>query len=237
MPSVSQIMKQLRQSGSEQTRKIFTRHGADPERLLGVKIGDMKPMAKKIKGQQELAYQLYDTGIYDAMYLAGMVADGSQMTKTLLNQWARQADWYMIAEYSVPGVATENKHAQALALKWIKAKKEHVASCGWATYAGLVATRSDEDLDLSEIRDLLSQIVDQIDQSKNRIRYAMNGFVISVGAYVKPFLKQAKSAAKKIGKLEINMGQTSCKTPVAIDYIAKIENMGRVGKKRKTIKC
>jgi hypothetical protein len=61
--------------------------------------------------------------------------------------------------------------------------------------------------------------------------------VISVGAYVKPLLKQAKATAQQIGEVSVDMGDTSCKVPVATAYIAKIEGMGRVGKKRKTMRC
>ena len=71
----------------------------------------------------------------------------------------------------------------------------------------------------------------------NRVRYQMNSFIISVGSYVKPLLAKAKAAAKKVGPVEVDMGDTACKTPLATDYIAKIEKMGRVGNKRKTLKC
>ena len=65
----------------------------------------------------------------------------------------------------------------------------------------------------------------------------MNGFVIGVGTYIRPLLKHAKAAAKKLGKVEVDMGDTSCKVPLATEYIAKVEKAGRVGKKRKSIKC
>jgi 3-methyladenine DNA glycosylase AlkD len=48
--------------------------------MFGVKVGDLKPIVKQIKGDQELAMQLYATGNSDAMYLAGLVADGRKMT-------------------------------------------------------------------------------------------------------------------------------------------------------------
>ena len=83
----------------------------------------------------------------------------------------------------------------------------------------------------------MDQIVEQIDKAPNRVRYSMNGFVISVGSYVKPLLKQAKATAKKIGVVTCDMGDTACKVPLATTYIEKIETMGRIGKKRKTIKC
>ena len=71
----------------------------------------------------------------------------------------------------------------------------------------------------------------------NRARYAMNGFVIAVGIYVKPLLAQAKAAAEEIGAVSIDMGRTACEVPLASAYIAKAEAAGRVGKKKKTIRC
>ena len=94
-----------------------------------------------------------------------------------------------------------------------------------------------KELDLKEIEGLLKQIEKDIDKASGRVRYTMNGFVISVGSYVKPLSKKAKATAKKLGKVEVDMGDTACKVPVATDYIEKIENSGRAYKKRKTIKC
>ena len=71
----------------------------------------------------------------------------------------------------------------------------------------------------------------------NKVRYVMNQFVIAVGAYVKPLLAEAKKAAQAIGTVSVDMGDTACKVPDASEYIAKIEAMGRVGKKRKTVRC
>jgi len=236
-PSLAQVMKSLKAKGSEQVRKTFARHGAAGGEMFGVRVGDLKPIAKTLKGQQALGLELFDTGNYDAMYLAGMVVDGAQMTKTQLNAWARQAEWQMIAEYTVPWVASESPHGRALALKWMDAKKEHVAAAGWNSYSGLVTTLPDSDLDLAEVRSLLKRVEQQIDDAPNRVRYCMNGFVIAVGAYVTSLNKAAKATAKKIGKVAVDMGGTACKVPLAVDYIAKIEDSGRGGKKRKTIRC
>ncbi|MEM7457346.1 MAG: DNA alkylation repair protein [Planctomycetota bacterium] len=236
MKTVNQVMTALKKKGSAQTRKIYERHGC-PDNFFGVKVGDLKVIAKQIKGNQDLACELYDTCNADAMYLAGIVADGSQMTKKQLDDWAKKAPWHMVSEYSVPGVTCESKHSRALAMKWIKAKKEGVASCGWNTYSGIVTTTDDDELDLKEVEALLKKVEKEIDKAPNRVRYTMNAFVIAVGGYVKPLAAKAKALAKKLGKVEVNMGETSCKVPVATDYIAKMEKSGRAFKKRKTIKC
>jgi 3-methyladenine DNA glycosylase AlkD len=238
MESVKSIMAELKSKGSEKTRRTYARHGMPEDRMFGVSIADLKIIAKRIKGQQELACNLYETGNLDAMYLAGLVADGSQMTRKQLDAWATGAQGMtMISEYTVPWVAVESPHARDLAMKWIRSKHEHIASCGWCTYAGIVATTADEALDLAEIRDLLNTIVKEIDGAQNRVRYTMNGFVIAVGVHVKPLSTQAKAAAMEIGEVSVDMGGTACKVPLATTYIEKSETAHKVGYKRKTIRC
>lgn len=237
MNTTKQVMAALKKAGNPLRIKTFANHGAPPDKMFGVSVADMKVIAKKIKGEQELAYGLYETGNRDAQYLAAMVADGAEMNRSLLDKWTRDACWQMVSEYAVPGVATESEYAQSLANKWIKAKKEKVASCGWNTYSGIVAVRGDDEIDINEIGDYLDQIESGIDDAHNRVRYTMNGFVIAVGAYVKPLTKRAKAIARRLGKVDVELGGTSCKVPLALEAITKIEKAGRIGKKRKTIKC
>ena len=92
-------------------------------------------------------------------------------------------------------------------------------------------------LDLTEIEKLLGTVVKDIKTAANRVRYAMNGFVNAVGSYVKPLSKQAKAAAKQIETISVDVGDTDCKIPLATAYIERIESAGRLGKKRKTIRC
>jgi 3-methyladenine DNA glycosylase AlkD len=238
MPTAASILADLKSKGKENTRKIYARHGMAADRVYGVSVADLKLIAKTIKRQQALALDLYSSGIMDAMYLAGMVAHGAQMTRKQLNEWAEGAAYMqMIAEYTVPWVTVESSHARDLAIQWIQSKNEHVASAGWCTLSGLVTTQPDSALDLKEIEYLLNTAVKGIPTAQNRVRYTMNGFIIAVGSYVKPLLKQAKAAAAKVGAVEVDMGETACKVPLASEYIEKAESLGRTGQKRKTIRC
>lgn len=238
MPNLKSIIAELKSKGKETTRRTYTRHGVPEGRTFGVSIADLKVIAKTIKADQQLALDLFETGNVDAMYLAGMVANGKQMTKAQLEDWAKRARGLTaVSEYSVPWVAVESPHARALAMKWINSKDEHIASGGWCTYAGIIATTPDEGLDLAEIESLLDRVVRDINGSQNRVRYTMNGFVIAVGVYVRPLSAQAKAAAKQLGEVHVDMGDTACLVPLATAYIQKCEAAGKVGKKRKTIKC
>jgi hypothetical protein len=119
----------------------------------------------------------------------------------------------------------------------MNSKEESVAAAGWCSYSGLVATKPDAELDLKEIEGLLERVVKEIASAKNRVRYTMNGFVISVCSYVKPLSKQAKAAAQKIGTVSVDMGGTACEVPSALEMIATMEARGKIGVKRKTIRC
>lgn len=238
MPTAASVMAGLKKKGSEKMRKMYARHGMATERVFGVSVADLKIIAKTIKGQQALACELYETGNLDAMYLAGMVADGSQMSSKQLNGWAEgAANLQMISEYTVAWVAVENPDARELAIRWIKSKKERMACSGWCTYAGLVAIKPDGELDVAEIEGLLGTIAKEIKGAQNRVRYTMNNFVIAVGTYVKPLLKQAKACARQIGAVSVDLGDTACEIRPAAAHIEKMEASGRVGKKRKTIRC
>lgn len=238
MPTVTSVMADLQAKGSEKGRKTYVRHGIPADRVFGVSVADLKLIAKKIKGQQDLAYGLYNTGNMDAMYLAGMVANGSRMTRDQLNHWADRSEHMpMISEYTVPWVAVENPHGRDLAVQWTGTKKDHVATSGWCTYSGLVATQDDATLDLPEIEELLRRVVQGIGQAPNRVRKTMNGFLIAVGTHVQPLLAQAKKSAQDIGPVAVDVGDTACKVPDAIAYIEKAEKAGTVGEKRKTLRC
>jgi 3-methyladenine DNA glycosylase AlkD len=230
------ILNELKPLGQESYKKILLNHGIR-EPILGVKIEHMKKIQKRIKKNYQLALDLYDTGIYDAMYLAGLIADDQKMTKKDLQHWVENANGSMTCEYTVPWVAAESLHGREVALKWIDSKKESIAAAGWATLSSLVAIKDDADLDLAELKQLLERIQKTIHKQLNRVCYTMNGFVIAVGSYVKPLTSLALQTAAKIDTVNVNVGDTACKVPDAAEYIKKVQERGAIGKKRKTAKC
>jgi hypothetical protein len=80
-------------------------------------------------------------------------------------------------------------------------------------------------------------VVKTIHDRPDLVRYVMNGFVIALGCFVAPLHADAVAAAKKIGKVEVDMGDTACQVPFAPDYIAKVKARRTIGKKRKSAKC
>ena len=231
-----EVLKELVGYANSNTKNTFLKHGAK-EPLFGVKVQDLKTILKKTKKDHQLAMALYDTGNSDAMYLAGLMADENQIKKTDLQRWVKKAYWSYLSEYTVPWVASESPFGLELALEWIESKKETISCAGWATFSNLVALKENKDLDLKLIDRLLDRVEKNIHQSQNRVKYTMNGFVISVGGYIASLNKKAKAVAVKIGKVDVHMGGTACKVPSAPEYILKMEARGTLIKKRKMARC
>jgi 3-methyladenine DNA glycosylase AlkD len=234
--TAKEIIAQLKPLGSEGYRKILRSHGIkDP--MFGVKIEELKKIQKRVKKDYQLALDLYDTGIYDAMYLAGLIADDEKMTRKDLQRWVVKADSSALCSYTVSWVTAGSNHGRELALEWVDSKDENVAAAGWSTLSSLVSIKDDADLDLPELKRLLERVQKTIHEQPDRVRYLMNGFVIAVGSFVKPLTDLAVETANEIGKVMVDMGDTACKVPFAPEYIEKVRKRGSVGKKRKSAKC
>jgi 3-methyladenine DNA glycosylase AlkD len=234
--AVAEIVKQLKSLGRDSYKSVLLKHDIN-EPVFGVKIDELKKFQKQIKTDYQLALDLYDTGIYDAQYLAGLIADDAKMSKKDLGKWLTKGNGLTGCKTIVAWVAAGSKHGREMALEWIDSKIQNAAATGWATLSSLVAITDDAHLDLAELKRLLKRVEQTIDREPDDVRYAMNGFVIAVGTYVAALTELALKTGEKIGKLTVDMGETACKVPYSPEYIQKAIKRGVIGKKRKSAKC
>jgi len=234
--TAKEVLKELKSLGSEATKKTLLRHGAR-EPVFGVKVADLKPIQKRIKKDYQLALDLYASGNFDAMYLAGLIADDKKMTKKQLQDWAKAAYGGWLSGFVVPWVAAESDHGWEIGLKWIESKDDVIASIGWGSIGALTSITPDEDLDIPALKKLLRRVQKEIHKTENNTREAMNRFVIALGSNVVLLKDFAIDIGNKIGPVNIDHGDTACATPFSPDQIRKVEKRGAIGKKRKTTKC
>lgn len=235
--TAQEVLAELKTLGSESTKRMMMKNHGVREPFFGVKIGDMKEIVKRIKKDHQLALDLYDSGNYDAMYLAGLIADDARMSKQDLQRWVEKAYAGSLPGATVAWVAAGSPHGREMALKWIDSDQPMIAAAGWSTLSGIVALKADADLDLAGLKKLLQRVKKEIHHAPDAARYSMNNFIISVGGHVMPLTELAIRTAEEIGPVTANLGNNSCEVPPAADYIRKMQSQGKTGKKRKTVKC
>jgi 3-methyladenine DNA glycosylase AlkD len=233
---VETVLKELELLGTERTKKVYMQQGAR-EPVFGVATGAMKPLAKKIKINQVLAEELYATGNYDAMYFAGIIADPKAMTEVDFDRWMEGAYFYMISDFIVAVTLAETNFAQAVSDRWIATGKELYVSAGYSCYCWLLGSRRDEEFHREKLNTMLETVEKTIHSSPDRAKYAMNNFVSTVGVSYIPLHEKAVSVANTIGTVDILRGKTKCRVPVAADEIQKAVDKGRLGFKRKNVRC
>ncbi|WP_078550786.1 DNA alkylation repair protein [Litchfieldia alkalitelluris] len=230
------VMQELESLGKERTKKLYISNGAH-EPLFGVATGAMKPIAKKIKFNQSLADELYATGNYDAMYFAGIIAEPKAMTESDYDRWMGGAYFYMLSDYVVAVTLSESDIAQNVADNWIASGEELKMSAGWSCYCWLLGNRKDAEFSESKISNMLDLVKNKIHDSPARAKSAMNNFVYTVGISYVLLHEKAVETAKEIGVVEVKRDMKKNSLLNASESIQKEVERGRVGFKRKYVRC
>ncbi|MGH2351210.1 MAG: DNA alkylation repair protein [Chloroflexota bacterium] len=218
MAEFDEVMDELRSLGTAQNVKIYRRHGAG-EDVFGVSYADLGRLKKRLKVDHPLARALWQSGNHDARVLATMIADPAQMSEADLDAWLADLESYVLAG-AVADLASQTPGVKDRMERWTSSDEEWVGRAGWLL-AGYLA-QQDATLPDAYFEDLLSRIEARLHGSKNRMRDAMNSAIIAIGSRNRHLEQRAKAVAQRIGKVEVDHGQTGCKTPDAISYIDKV---------------
>ncbi|NWQ42764.1 DNA alkylation repair protein [Bacillus sp. EB106-08-02-XG196] len=230
------VMQELEALSNERLKKMYIGNGAQ-EPLFGVATGKMKPIAKKIKINQPLAEQLYATRNYDAMYFAGIIADPMAMTEADFDRWMDGAYFYMLSDYVVAVTLAEADIAQVVADKWIANGEELRMSAGWSCYCWLLGNRPDSEFSASKLASMLDQVERTIHDSPDRTKSAMNNFIYTVAISYLPLHEKAIETAKAVGPVDMNRGKKKPSILLASENIHKELDRGKLGFKRKYVRC
>ncbi len=220
--TVDEVKKELEKLKTEKTYKTYLSQGAiNP---IGVPTLSMKPLARKIMHNQELALELYDSGIYDLMYLAGMIVDPEKMNEEIFNDWINKAYIPMISDHIVSVSLAECCFALKLASEWILNKKDLIRSAAYNCYAWVVGVKSDNELDYNDLKTKLEIIENNYIIEETNTKKAMLNYVYSIGVSYKDLYQEALKLSLKLDN------KTAHNLEIAF-------NKNRIGFKRKKVRC
>jgi 3-methyladenine DNA glycosylase AlkD len=217
--NATQVLATLESLGTEQNRKTFARHGAVPP-CFGVSFAHLEKLRKQIKRDQALAEALWQTGNFDACNLATLIADPLAMSAADLDRWSANVNNRCLAEMFGRKILACSVLGKQKAERWVKAKNEYLAECAFVALA--VRAMDDPSEPDGYYEKWLRDIEAGIHRAPNRARHGMNQFLIAIGTRNARLRKLALAAAGRIGKVEVDHGDTACKTPDAAAYILKV---------------
>lgn len=216
--NTDEVLEELEALGSERNRKIYPRHGIR-EPMFGVSYADLGKLQKRIRTDHALALGLWRSRNHDARILATMIADPKAMKERELDLWVSDLDNYVIAD-AFSCVVAASQHARKKANEWTEARGEWVSTVGWNA-AGRLAL-DDKAISGPELSLLVAAIEKKIRAAPNRTKHSMVMALICIGSRSPKLRESVLAAMKRIGKVEIDHGDTGCKTPDVVTYLDKM---------------
>lgn len=213
-----EILSTLQRLGKPQTAAIYERHGAGAK-VFGVLTSEIEKLRKRIKVDHALALELWKTGNAEARVLALQVADPAKLTRGDADRFLEDGPVRFVGCY-LSTLLARSPIAEETMRAWMKSEDELTREMGY----GILGARLKDDPDSiadADAEKMLATIEKEIHHSPNWARNAMNAALISIGIYKPTLREKAIAAATRIGRVEVDHGQTNCKTPDAVPYIQK----------------
>lgn len=224
--TIAEVFSELEALGTAQNQKIYRRHGVTDE-MFGVSYANQEKLARKLKkaGLTDLAVPLWESKNHDAKILATKLLQPEAVTVKLANQLVRGVT-HSLHGSGLAAVIAETPGAAKLADQWTAAsvsRSHWKVFTGWALIASMaIAKKHHTDVPDEWFSSHLETINRDIQTTANEIRSQMNGTLIAIGSRNQKLRTEAVEVARQIGKVEVDHGETSCKTPDAESYIKKV---------------
>lgn len=218
--TVNEILAQLKSFGDAARRKHNTKAGA-PDNQFGVKLGDLRAIAKKLKTDHELALKLWDTGNVEAQLLATLIIKPKSLSAGELDKLTRSTTCSQVADWLNAYVVAEHPEKEALREKWMKTKDRWAARAGWNLTASRVSKGTFDGLDLPA---MLDRIEKELPGAKPEVKWTMNNTLAAIGIHHLKLRKRAVAMGEKIGLYRdwpVSKGCTPPYVPVWVEAMVK----------------
>jgi len=215
--TLNETLKQLRALSNETVRAQNTKRGAG-DNQFGVKLGDIRVLAKKIKINPELAMSLWETGNVDAQFLAALLVQPKNLSSKEINRMVRSVSFVQVADWLSSYVVRQHPDKEAFRLDWMAETDPWAARAGW----DLTSERAGKSPDGLDAPALLARIESEMADADPKVQWTMNMTLATIGIHFPKHRKQAIAIGEKLGiyrDYPVSKGCTSPFAPIWINAI------------------
>jgi 3-methyladenine DNA glycosylase AlkD len=195
--TVKEILTHLETLGDDARRKHNAKAGA-PENQFGVKLGDLRTVAKKIKTDHALAVKLWETGNVEAQLLATLICKPASFSLDELDAMTRSTTCTQVADWMNSYVVAQHPDKDTLRAKWMKEKDRWAARAGWHLTASRINKGVSCDGDINPVA-LLDRIEKELPKARPEVQWTMNNTLGAIGIKHQEHRERAIAIGEKIG--------------------------------------
>jgi len=212
--TVKEILAQLKSLGNEKVRAHNIKFGAG-DNQFGVKLGDIRAIAKKIKTNHPLGLELWETGNIEARLLATLVIKPQELSIAEMDRLVRSEKFSHVADWLSAYVIKLHPDNEALREMWMKSDDPMALRAGWSLTAGKIA-RNPEGLDLPGLLDIIES---KMPNAAPEAQWTMNTALAQIGICVPNLRERAISIGEKLGIYKDYPVSKGCTSPFAPIWI------------------
>lgn len=217
--TVAEILTQFESLRNETTFKVNKKNGAG-ENHFGVKMGDIRAIAAKIKTNHELAKELWATGNVEARFLTALVASPKRFSLDELDSMVRSEKFAYVIDWLYSYVIKEHPDKEQLREKWMRSDNGMTARLGWSLTAGRI-TRNPQGIDISALLDRLEA---EMPSAPPEVQWTMNTTLAQIGIHHPTYRERALAMGERLGiyrDYPVSKGCTSPFAPIWINEMVK----------------
>jgi 3-methyladenine DNA glycosylase AlkD len=217
--TLEETLSLLESLGSENMREFNAKHGAGANQF-GLKMGDIRTVAKKTKADHSLALELWRTGNIDARFLATLIIDPKKLSKEELTGMVKSERYTHVADWLYSYVIKVYPDTEPLRKEWTESDNVMCARAGWSLTSGCV-TRNPDVLDIPAI---LNRLESEMANSAPEVQWTMNSTLANIGIRFPEYRARALSIGEKLGiyrDYPVSKGCTSPFAPIWINEMVR----------------
>jgi 3-methyladenine DNA glycosylase AlkD len=217
--TLKDTLAQLESLGNEKVRAQNKKHGSG-DNQFGVRHGDIRKIAAKIKANDRLALALWDTGNIDARLLAILMIKPQSLSRDEMDRMVRSANCEPVADWLNSYVVKSHPDKESLRQSWMDDEDRWSARAGWNLTSARIARNSDG-LDLPA---LLDRIESEMGNAVPEVQWTMNFCLAGIGIHFPKHRKRAIAIGEKLGiyrDYPVSKGCTSPFAPIWINEMVR----------------
>ena len=212
--TVKEALTQLEGLGNERMRAQNRRHGARADQF-GVRLGEIRKLAAKIKTNHPLAVALWEAGNIDAQLLAILLIEPNKLSGAEMDRMVRSATFAQVADWLNAYVVKKHPDKETLRQRWMAADDPWAARAGWGLTSERIA-RNPEGLDLPT---LLDRIAFEMGSADPAAQWTMNFCLAGIGIHHPTYRQRALAIGEALGIYRDYPVSPGCTSPFAPIWI------------------
>jgi 3-methyladenine DNA glycosylase AlkD len=217
--TLEETLTQLKALGNEKMRAQNTKNGAG-DNQFGVRLGELRKLAKTIKTDHELALALWATGNIDARLLAILLIKPKSLSADEMDRMVRSVTFVQVADWLNAYVVKHHPDKEPLRQGWMVTDDPMAARAGWSLTTERVV-KSPEGLSIPA---LLDRIESEMGSAAPEVQWTMNHTLAEIGIHFSDHRERAIAIGETLGIYRDYPVSKGCTSPFAPIWIHAMVN-------------